>query len=147
MYTHCPIQLCCEIYRPPTQPPSLIFFELVVCKVLWVSNPICCLVIHWLLTLPPTLTTIVNNFGWFFLDGFDYFFYFPLTANFSFDALGSFAMEVDLRCFASYLASGSNPLSVLSEHTCLMIILTTKILSYFSLIFAWSLIGKWKVNF
>jgi hypothetical protein len=28
-----------------------------------------------------------------------------------------------------------------------MIILTTKILSYFSLIFAWSLIGKWKVNF
>jgi hypothetical protein len=76
------------------------------------------------------------------LDGFDYFFYFPLTANFSFDALGSFAMEVDLRCFASYLASGSNPLSVLSEHTCLMIILTTKILSYFSLIFAWSLIGK-----
>jgi hypothetical protein len=45
-------------------------------------------------------------------------------------------MEVDRQCFASYLVGGSNPWSVLNEHTWLMIISTTNFGPRFSSIFA-----------
>ncbi len=68
----------------------------------------------------------------FSLDGFNYFFYFPSTVSSSFDALGPFAMEVDVWCFASYLVGGYNPWSVLNEHIWLMIIL---VIIFFILLF------------
>jgi len=75
------------------------------------------------LALPPSLTTI-GTISFFFMV-LTIFFYFPLIVNSSFDASGTFAVEVDLWCFASYVADGSNPWSVLNERIYLMTILAT----------------------
>jgi hypothetical protein len=83
----------------------------------------------------------------FFLWWFWFFFCFPSTTSFSFNALGTFVVEVDLRCFASYFVSGYNPWSALSEHTSLMIISITNFWSYSLSISTWLLIGKWEVDF
>jgi hypothetical protein len=76
-----------------------------------------------------------------------FFFRFPSIVSSSFNALGTFAVEVDFWCLASYLASSYNPWNVLSEHTSLMIISITNFWSYSSSISTWFLIGKWEVDF
>ncbi len=68
----------------------------------------------------------------FFFYGFDKFLWFPSTTSFSFDATRTFAMEVNLWCFASYLVGGCNPWNVLNEHICLMTMSSTIFLSYSS---------------
>lgn len=94
-----------------------------------------CVIIFWVILLP------------FLFDGFDLFFCFPSIASSSFNVSSTFAIEVDLWCFASYLANNCYPWSVLNEHTCLMIISTTNFWSCSLSIFVWLLIDKWEVDF
>lgn len=98
-------------------------FRTCILQGFWVSIPICCLIICWLLALPPSLTTI--SIISFLFYGFDCFLCYPSTANSSFDTSSTVAMEAELWCFASYLIGGSNPWNVLNEQTYLMIISTT----------------------
>jgi hypothetical protein len=99
--------------------------------------------------VPPSLTVAcITSLGDpTFFCGFDYFLCFPSTTSSSFNATRTSAMEVNLWCFASYLACGYNPWSVLSEHICLMTVSSTKKLSYSSSNFSWLLINKCKVDY
>jgi hypothetical protein len=103
---------------------------------------ICYLVIHWLLALPPSLTTTCNNnFGWSF-----FFFLMVLIVSFAFyqPQVLPLMLQVHLQWKWTYYVLYHILQVVLSEHTCLMTILVT---SCSLLIFVWFLMNKWEFDF